>query len=363
MSPLQRVLWLFGALTALALLFAGQLYFLYRNESVPVPFVPILVMQIGHWYCWALAGPVAWALAARWPLHAGQRGRNSWRHAAAAVAIAVAVVTMFAVEFQALIRMPWTAGWMPVRDSSIRTTANFIFSAYFHIELLVYAGVIAVAHATFSHRQLAARERESLLLSSQLANARLQVLTAQLQPHFLFNTLHTVGSLILQLKNDDALRILAELGDLLRITLTRQNAATITLREELEHLQRYLRIEETRFRDRLTVHWDVDPLALEWPVPPLILQPLIENALKHGVSARIDAGTLEVRAAPQDSVLRIAVYNDGPLLPERWSGPASFGFGLRNVCERLATRGDGCKVTVENCGQTGVLASVELTRG
>jgi two-component system, LytTR family, sensor kinase len=363
MSRVQRALWLFGGLTALALLFAGQLFFLYRNEAVPVPFVPILVMQIGHWYCWAVAGPVAWSLAARWPLHTGRRRRNFWRHAAAAVAIAFAVVAVFAAQFQVLTWMPWTAGWMPVRDSSIATTATFIFSAYFHIELLVYAGVVATAHATLSNRQLVARERESLLLSSQLANARLQVLTAQLQPHFLFNTLHTVGSLILQRKNDEAMRILAELGDLLRITLTRQSSATIPLRQELDHLERYLRIEETRFRDRLSVRWEIDPMALEWPVPPLILQPLVENALKHGVAARIDAGTLEVRATPEDGVLRIAIYNDGPLLPDTWSGQSSFGFGLRNVGERLAMIGKGCTVTVENVGRVGVRASMELTRG
>jgi hypothetical protein len=359
MSLLQRALWLLAGLTAVALLFASQLYVMYSAESVPIPFRAILAMQMGHWYWWALAGPLAWSLATRWPLGAGQRLSNGARHAATAAVIAVLVVIAYGAVYQLMIRL-LPEDWFPP-DRSVRTTVIFVFGAYFHVELLVYAAVVAVAHAVRSSNELREREREALQLSSQLATARLQVLRAQLQPHFLFNTLHTVGSLILQRNGDEAMRVLAELGDLLRMTLDRQNAELVTLGDELEHLKRYLRIEETRFGDRLTVRFEVEPAALEWRVPPLILQPLVENALKHGVAARIEEGALNVRAAISGESLRVSIYNDGPLLPRSWTGTSSFGFGLRNVHERLTTVGRGCSLTVENAGSSGVVATVELT--
>jgi LytS/YehU family sensor histidine kinase len=186
------------------------------------------------------------------------------------------------------------------------------------------------------------------------------VLTAQLQPHFLFNTLHTIGSLILQRKNEDAMQMLAQLGELLRITLHRQTAESIPLGEELDHLKRYLQIEEMRFGDRLTVEWDVEPAATRALVPPLILQPLVENALKHGVADRIERATLLIRAAMAGDRLHVAVRNDGPTLPSTWALDSSKGFGLRNVHERLLTRGGSCTLRVENAGTQGVLATIDM---
>jgi two-component system, LytTR family, sensor kinase len=359
MSRFRHATWLVTALTAVSLLISSQLYVAYRAEGVPMPFGIILMLQVGHWACWAAAGPLAWSLAARWPLRPGRRLQSAARHAAAAVIVAIAVIVAFGALSQLSMRVPWTARWLPFQDRSVASTARFLFATYFHLELLVYAAIVAVAHAVHSYRALVARERESLQLSSQLANARLQVLTAQLQPHFLFNALHTVGSLILQRKNDDALRILAELGDLLRITLDRQSAGSITLREEIEHLERYLRIEEARFGDRLSVRWRVDPVTLDARIAPFLLQPLVENALKHGVAASVDAVTVEIRATQHGDSLRVSIYNDGPPLPHDWSGETSFGFGLRNVHERLVTLGHG-SLRVANEGSHGVRTTLEI---
>jgi LytS/YehU family sensor histidine kinase len=156
------------------------------------------------------------------------------------------------------------------------------------------------------------------------------------------------------------MQILAELGELLRITLHRQRAESIPLSEELDHLSRYLRIEEARFGDRLTVEWQIEPAALKALVPPLILQPLVENALKHGVATRIERATLVIRAAIENGRLRTSVRNDGPMLPASWALESSKGFGLRNVHERLHTRGGACTLRVENAGTQGVLATIEL---
>jgi two-component system, LytTR family, sensor kinase len=361
MSRVGTGVWLLAGLTGVALLFSSQLYVIYRAESVPTPFVAIVTLQLVHWYAWAVVGPVAWWQAARWPIRGGDKLRNGVRHAALAILIGLAIVALFVAVYELLLHWPATVSWFSAVDRArpLRANALFWFSAYFHIELLIYAAIVGIASAVRSDRDLRTREREALQLSSQLATARLQVLTAQLQPHFLFNTLHTIGSLILQRNSEHAMRILAELGELLRLTLDRQSAELIPLHDELEHLKRYLRIEETRFGDRLTVTWRIDPAALSALVPPLILQPIVENALKHGVSRRIEPATVDVRAVLVDGRLRVSVYNDGPLLDAAWS-PDAFGFGLRNVHERLVTQGEGSALTVRNVDQRGVLATIDL---
>jgi two-component system, LytTR family, sensor kinase len=361
MSRVRAGLWLLASLTGVALLFSSQLYVIFRAESMPTPFAATLALQMAHWYPWAILGPLAWSQAARWPVREGDKLRNLLRHAALAMVVAATVVAIYVAVYELLLHLPATVTWFTAVDRARPLWANvmFLFSAYFHIELLVYAAVVSVASAVRSNQELRTREREALRLSSQLVSARLQVLTAQLQPHFLFNTLHTIGSLILQRNTEHAMRILAELGELLRLTLDRQTAELIPLHDELEHLKRYLRIEETRFGDRLTVTWRIDPAALSALVPPLILQPIVENALKHGVSRRVEPAIVDVRAALAAGRLCVSVYNDGPLLDEAWS-PDAFGFGLRNVHERLVTQGEGSALTLRNVDQRGVLATIDM---
>jgi two-component system, LytTR family, sensor kinase len=361
MSRVRAGLWLLAGLTGVAVLFASQQYAIYRAESMPTPFAATVVMQMALWCPWAILGPLAWLQAARWPVREGDKFHNLVRHTALALAFAATLVAIYVAVYELLLHLPATVTWFTAVDRArpVRANAMFLFSAYFHIELLVYAAVVSVATAVRSNQELRTREREALQLSSQLATARLQVLTAQLQPHFLFNTLHTIGSLILQRNTEHAMQILAELGELLRLTLDRQSAELIPLHEELEHLRRYLRIEETRFGDRLTVTWRIDPAALSVLVPPLILQPIVENALKHGVSRRVEPAVVDLHAALVDGRLRVSVYNDGPLLDEAWS-PDAFGFGLRNVHERLVTQGAGSALTLRNLEQRGVLAMLDL---
>ena len=358
----MKALLLLVALTIIALVFTSQLYAVYKWEGIPLAFGAMLGVQLAHWYSWAVAGPLAWKSGMRWPVRGAVARRNMLRHAAVGATLSLLVIAVFAAITAAAMSSPLTSPWFETLGK-IRTFDAlfvFLFSAYFHIELLVYSAIVAVAQAVGSSRELRTREHEALQLSSQLTAARLQVLTAQLQPHFLFNTLHTIGSLILQRKNEDAMQMLAELGDLLRITLHRQSAESIPLSEELDHLKRYIRIEEARFGDRLSVEWQIDPAASAAMVPPLILQPLVENGLKHGVATQIGRATLVIRAAMEGDRLRVSVRNDGPTLPTSWALESSKGFGLRNVHERLQTRGGACTLRVENAGTQGVLATIEL---
>ena len=357
---LVRTALIMGVLTVPALIYAAQILWIYRFEGIRVPLRLAVTLQLCHWYLWAGAGPLVWALTLRWPLVGPGRAANIARHAGAAVAVSVLVIGVYVLIYQGLLRVTSISTLFGGRVRGVAESFQFFFTTFFFLELLVYAGVAAVAQAAASTRTLRARETEALRLSSELSTARLETLRSQLQPHFLFNTLHTIGSLVLQQKNDRAVRMLAELGDLLRETLDRRHADLIPLRDEIAHLRRYVRIEEERFGDRLDVTWSVAPDAEDALVPSFILQPIVENAFRHGISNRTDAARLDVRARVDASTLVVEVYNDGPPLPGGWSAETAAGFGLRNVRERLAAR-PGTSFDIANTGD-GVRATLVLPR-
>src|SRR6202521_5110523 len=185
------------------------------------------------------------------------------------------------------------------------------------------------------HFYLVAMERQKIAaqLERQLSPAELDNLKSQLHPHFLFNSLHAIG-VLMQEDVDAAGRLLVSLGDLLRMALERRENE-ITLQSELEFVGKYLEIEQTRFHDRLKVHMDIPPDLLRVYVPSLALQPLVENAIKHGISVDSAAGRLEIAAQRHNGRVRLCIRDDGP-------GPAPgsrlrFGVGLTNVQSRLNT--------------------------
>lgn len=347
-----------GGLGVTSLVIATQLYVGYRIRGVPVAFGAVLVTQLCHWELWTVAGPLVWGLERRWPLLPDRRGAIL-RHAAAAPLVATAVLAGYFGAYHALIRLPGVSGLFAGFDRSLTSTAVFFVVAFFHVEVLAYGAIVAVAHAVRTTRLLRAREHEALRLEAELTGAKLTALRTQLQPHFLFNTLHTIGSLVLQRQNERAVQLLAELGELLRGTLAHRDTDLAPLGEEIESLRRYLRIEEARFGDRLRIEWDVAPEAIDALIPPFILQPLVENAFRHGLSRRPDDSTLSIRAAAGDGLLRITIYNDGPPLPDRFAIDAVSGYGLRNVAERLRTRSPAGRVELTNAA-TGVCATLVL---
>ena len=326
---------------------ALQLYVGYGLRGVHVPFLATFAVQLCHWELWTMAGPIVWSFAARWPLGAGERWHSLARHAVAALGTTLAILAANLLLYHTLIRLPGASAWFAGFDRSLPATATFYAATYFHLELLIYAAVVATAHAVRTTTQLRAREREALRLEGELTSARLAVLRAQLQPHFLFNTLHTIGSLVLQQETDRATRLLAELGELLRGALAQRDADLAPLRDEIAYLRRYLTIEEARFGDRLRVEWDIEPGALDAWVPPFILQPLVENAFRHGISRRTEPSRLEVSAASRNGSLRVSIYNDGPGLVERGGGA---GYGLTNVTARLETRQPAGRLELVNDG-------------
>ncbi len=204
-----------------------------------------------------------------------------------------------------------------------------------HVALLIYATVVAITQAALYYQRTRARELQLARIEGQLARARLEALTAQIRPHFLFNTLHTIGQLWRSGRSEAADAVLDQLGSLFSRVQTSTSKLEVPLGEELELVESYLAIEEARFRDRLRTTVDASAAARDCLVPPLILQPLVENAIRHGVSAVSSAGRVAVSAALENGHLLLTVTDDGPGIGARSSQPGS-GTGLRNTRERLA---------------------------
>src|SRR5262245_40790860 len=196
-------------------------------------------------------------------------------------------------------------------------------------------------------------------LETQLAQAQLQSLKMQLHPHFLFNTLHAISALM----DDDvkaARRMIARLSELLRLTLENAGQQEFSLRQELDALERYLEIEQIRFQDRLTVRLAVAPETLDASVPNLILQPIVENAIRHGIAPRSSAGWIEIRAERREGMVELQVIDDGPGLQPAGEELRE-GIGLTNTRARLRQLyGDEHRIEIEDAAEGGLAVKLSI---
>jgi len=276
-------------------------------------------------WLWAAFTPAMFWLSARWPLERGHRARNLALHAAFALGFAVLDVGADVVLGPLL--------------GGFRGTLAQRFFAKLFINVFSYAAVVGIAHAVQYYRALNERREREAVLERQLLQARLQALEMQIHPHFLFNTLHAVASLIRVKEDASAIKMLVGLSDLLRLALRNRDAQEVPLRDELDFVRHYLSVEGIRFQDRLKVRISVAPdVSLDTRVPHLILQPLVENAIRHGVEKRAAAGNMVVDVARVDGMLRLRVTDDGPGLKPSVAGSGNRrrGVGLANTRERLA---------------------------
>ncbi|GHG63053.1 histidine kinase [Comamonas sp. JC664] len=281
---------------------------LVANGSSP-PWVPITVMCL--------------RLAERVPLTRA-RLRSTLGCHAGALALVVLGSAVFVVLTQDLIG--WYGQLPHLREVLAQSVVNNLLPS-----ILLTAG----AHALGLARRAQVRQRRADQLQTQLAEARLQALASQLRPHFLFNALNAVATLV-HSDPDAAERMLARLGDLLRHSLDSHGRQEVTLREELEALAPYLDIERTRFGPRLEVDWKLAPEVMDARVPFLALQPLVENAIRHGLAPRAGPGRIEISAEREGDALHLHVRDNGVGPPAR--GPArGGGVGLTNLRARLAT--------------------------
>lgn len=309
--------------------------------------------QVPPWWFWAPATPLILRLGRAFPIAKHAWTRSLPVHvlvalALSAGALAVAVASCEATAVGACREMPF---WVSFRKLAVY---------YAELNLGIYGVVVAAGAALESNRRAREGEVRAAKLQGMLATAQLQALKMQLHPHFLFNTLHAVGVMVRKGDQDGALRMLAGVSDLLRIALESGARQRVPLLQELEFLERYLDVERTRFRDRLTVKMDIEPATRDALVPNLILQPVVENAIRHGIEPRAEPGNVAVVARREGETLRVTVRDDGPGLNGASNGKG-IGIGISNVRARLEQLYPGKHVfTVENAPGGGVLVTLEI---
>lgn len=311
-----------------AVISAGQGYFLLAYENNPQPFIRQLELQLPIWWYWVLATPIIAWLLRRFPFERGRLGTSVPAHLTFAVISAVAHTALIAYVSRLLVRLPAGETMRPYSEwlrGYLRSRLQF--------ELLTYVLVLAGLLALTWYRRVRERDLAASRLQAQLSDAELRALKMQLHPHFLFNTLHAISVLIRE-NPTSAQRTVTLLGDLLRSTLATAGIQVVTLREELNFLRRYLEIEEIRFQDRLSVRFEIDPEVEDALVPNLILQPLVENAVRHAVEPKPTPGTVLVRARRLGETLELSVLDDGPGVDSH-NSPSGNGIGLSTTRARL----------------------------
>jgi two-component system, LytTR family, sensor kinase len=324
LRALQFGVWYVLFWTVLMLFFAGQLYALGNGR---LQWSEALAWTWPRWYVWGLLTPGVFWVDRRLGAHASLATRVALH-----VPLAVAW-TILSIVIRLVIR--------PLRGGAWPDDMSAFFLERFSWDILIYAAIAGVAIARDLARHARQREGETQLLALQatdlerrLVEARLQSLQAQLQPHFLFNALNTISAFT-ETDPHTARRLMGQLGDLLRASLTHASRPLVTLGEELTFLDDYLAIESARFEGRITVSVQADDDLLDARVPGFLLQPLVENAIRHGVAQRLSGGHIEVTATRNGSRLKLRVRDNGVGLPPDWRFDKDAGVGLRNAASRL----------------------------
>jgi sensor histidine kinase YesM len=307
--------------------------------------------SLEDWYVYgALSLPVVW-LARRFPPEKGSRWFTAGVHLAAALAFSFAYILVRTLVGEVDARI---AG----ESASFAEIFHPLLVRTFPFNLLIYGVILSVSHALDYYRKYHERTVQALELEKHLTEARLQALLHQLKPHFLFNTLNGIASLM-HTDVDAADRMLVRLSELLRITMSHTGAPQTTLREEVAFLERYLDIEKIRFRNRLEVLIAVDEDAIDAQVPSLILQPMVENAMRHGVEPHSRMGRIELRGARQGENLVLTVTDNGAGIPE--GRPKREGIGVANTRARLAELyGDRQKFELVNRPEGGLCVRITI---
>jgi len=349
--PLAALAFAYG----LALLQAAMVYTGVRQEGGLPPgatFGTFARWQLLSWSGWALLAPLVLALGTR--LRPERPAR--WLALHLPCALAASALSNLAGALATRLVHPW--GPEMAREPFAPAYLGR-WTSTLHLDLILYFAILGAGYAVDYYRRFRERELRAAQLESRLAQARLETLRLQLQPHFLFNTLHAVGGLIRQGESEAAIETLTRLSDLLRVTLAGEGRPLVPLGEELAHTDLYLEIQRIRFADRLSIEREVEPGTEAIPVPAFILQPLVENAIRHGIARKAGAGRLRLTARREGERLRLEVRDDGvgiaaeepaasgaragvpsgsanePGAAARFAGVGLPGVGLANTRERL----------------------------
>jgi two-component system, LytTR family, sensor kinase len=323
-------------------------------ENKKHAWLPLFGTELATWLPWALATPWIIHLARRYPIHRGATARAIGAHVATFAAIS-AVAEAWSAMLQVLFN-PWGNR----RPPTFWDTWSITLLYQVLIFLIAYALILVITYLVDSRDKVARQMTEAARLNEELSQAQLAALRRQMEPHFMFNTLNSIAGLVRDQRNDAAVSMIVGLSEFLRRASNDSNRAEVTLAEEVEYLQRYVDIQKVRFGDRLRVSVDIAPALLDARVPGLLLQPLVENAIKHGVSTRVAGGEIRVGGARRGAEIVLSVYNDGSGFREDWDTHGT-GVGLANLRTRLGIlHGAAATLQMRRAGADGVEVLVTL---
>jgi signal transduction histidine kinase len=304
-----------------------MVYQLTRYWEKPQPITDLAALNGTYWVMWAIFTPIIMRLAVRFRF---DRGR--WPGALAIHIPALLVFVSLHLAIMQLVRRT-IVGWDRFRYG-YWTSLRMDFIQYLDWEMVTYWAIAALALAAVYYRESQERAIRTARLETRLVESQLQTLQRQLQPHFLFNTLHAISTLMHR-DVEAADRMLSRLSELLRLTLNKVGQQDVPLSEEIDFLAKYLQIEQTRFQDRLTVRFDVEAEALDGLVPRMLLQPLVENAIKHGIAPQPGPGEIAIVAHRDGAHLLLEVRDNGVGLSQDSLTALQSGIGLSTTRARL----------------------------
>jgi two-component system LytT family sensor kinase len=350
LAPNRRERWIVASVIAglallLALIETSRNYLVNVIINRPIPALTIFVGTVPAWLLTAALTPLPLIMARRVPIGRSRRVRALSLHGAGAIAFS-GLHTLGMAAFVAVQRSSFVDFWSLLPKTGSQIAVN----------MMLYAAIVGAVHALRFSREARARELTASQLQTSLSEARLAALRSQLNPHFLFNTLNAISTMALKGEQDNVVRTLGCLGEMLRVSLDDKVPQEVTLADELEFLEHYLEIQRTRFGDRLTIVREVDAPLLSAMVPSMILQPLVENAVTHGIARVPGPGEILIRATRNGARLMLEITNTGPGVADN----AAFGIGLANCRARLEQLyGSRQGVTLSSTDR-GAMASVQI---
>jgi two-component system, LytTR family, sensor kinase len=337
-----------------ALVYDAQVFFLSRMPGERIDLRLAIAWQTTYYLLWIPLTLLVWRVSAGW-IPASSRSRDWLRIVARHLPVFAAVALSHFLCLAALSKIMGIAQMPGFWNSVVAQLRGRL-----HLELLIYTAAAGTGAAMVLHGRYRDREMAALNLQAELAAARLDALRRQLQPHFLFNSLHSIASLARAGDTAGVVRLIAGFSELLR-HLLEHGERRIALRDELALVERYLEIQRVRFADRLHATITMQDDVAGASVPLLVVQPLVENALRHGLGPQVEPGTLTVSARRDGTWTRIDVEDTGAGLPAAWSLASTTGTGLRNLASRLGAEfGTAWSLDVVARAAGGVIATVRV---
>lgn len=348
-----RLSYIITAWCMFAVVITILMYIVHPPGSRDFNFLSELIWESAFALVWMPATPLALWISRRYPLTGPDRWR--WRN--------IAIIGMIGIILSVLLCFAHSVVAYSLNGASREFTVDLmLYSFYYNIDkmLIIYCILVVLQQALSYYEEIQQKELRSSQLQTQLSQAQMQALKMQLQPHFLFNTLNAIVTLIH--KNPDAAEeMIVRLSDFLRMTLEVSGRDIVSLKEELEFIRAYLDIEQVRFEGRLRYECSVPYDLLDAHVPLLLLQPLVENAVKHGISKYSHSHSVAIAGSASDGVLLLSISDDGIPSGQLFEAMSREGIGIRNTRMRLNTiYGNAAHMTMTNNGTHGLRVELRI---